>query len=74
MTAYEMVKGRLDARKKETPISCEEANAILSCSDVSIYSYKGKYMWFSIMCECDGFVTPEEALNDAIEYLKNDGY
>lgn len=71
---YEFIKRKLDARKKGTPMSLEEANNILEGSTISIHLEGEKYMWFAIMCEHHGFNTPRGALNDAIEYYKNGGY
>lgn len=71
---YEFVKGKLDARKKGTPMSLEESNYILEGSTISIHRDGEKYMWFAIMSECSGYNTPRGALNDAMEYYKNGGY
>lgn len=76
MKDFELAKNRLDARKKKTPMDLEEANRVFYDTTISI----GKsiedesYYWFAFMSECHGFDTVEDAVNDALDYLKNDGY
>jgi hypothetical protein len=73
MTAYELAKSRLDAREKETAMTCAEANEILSCSNAYVFPHEGKYMWMTIMSEQYGFDTLREAFDDVLDYLKQDG-
>lgn len=77
-TSYDLVKGRLDTRKKGTPMTIGEAKKIFDGTTISIiknpaHGY-GKYMWFAIMCEQDGFNTPRSAVNSALKYLEHGGY
>ena len=76
MKSFELVKSRLDARKKGTPMSLEEAQEIFNNTtiDIGLSTKNKKYYWFAIMSDCGGFNTPRGAVNDALEYLKNGGY
>lgn len=75
-TEYELVKRRLDARPKGTPMSLEEAREIFSNTVIFIHHSptSGKYGWSAIMSEDDGFNTPRSAVNDALKYLESGGY
>ena len=76
MRDFELVKNRLNAREKETTMNLEEARRIFYDTTISIgQSFKdGSYYWFAIMGEDRGFDNVEEAVNDALDYLKNGGY
>ena len=75
-TEYELVKRRLNARPKGTPMSLEEAKEIFSNTVIFIHQNRdtGKYGWSAIMGEDDGFNTPRSAVNDALKYLESGGY
>lgn len=76
MTDFELVKSRLDARAKGTPMDMKEANEIFKGTTVYIYydNNSGKFGWSAIMSENRGFNTVRSAVNNALEYLERDGY
>ena len=56
-------------------ITLDEANEQLSKTTVGFFQNdKGKYMWFSLMCDGPCFDTLKEAYDDAVDYLNNNGY
>lgn len=76
MTDFELVKSRLDARKKGTPMDLEEANKIFKDTTIYIYKFpnRNQYGWSAIMGEDGYFNTPRSAVNSALEYLKSGNY
>lgn len=70
MSDYELVKNRIENRNNKRSLTVDEARRLFYDTTVSI-SENG---WFAIMAESSWCENIQEAVDEALEYLREGGY